>query len=88
MKDYAIGTLDLAFSLGVGDCRPIHMDMVMVTEVQELLAHELCTIVGDDNIGNPKMINDVGEEQDGLLGVDVVDGSSLNPLAELVDGNE
>jgi len=33
-----------------------------IAEVQELLAHELCAVVGDYNIGHPKSMDYVGEE--------------------------
>jgi len=56
-----------------------------VTEVQELFAGELGAIVGDDDIGYPKPVDNVGEEKDGLLGADVREGSSLNPFGEFVD---
>ena len=64
----------------MGDCGQIHADVVVVAEVQELLACELCAVVGDDGISNPEAMSDVGEEQDGLIGADVADGLSLDPL--------
>jgi len=57
-----------------------------VAEVQELFAGELGAVVGDDDVGYPKPVDDVGEEKDDLLGVDVRDGSSLDPFGEFVDG--
>jgi len=42
-----------------------------ITEVQELFASELCAIVGDDDVGYSKLMNYVGEEEDGLLGANV-----------------
>jgi len=57
-----------------------------VVEVQELFAGELGAVVGDDDIGDPKPVDDVGEEKDGLLRADVGDGSSLDPFGEFVDG--
>jgi len=59
-----------------------------VTEVQELFAGELSAIVGDDDVWNPKLVDDVGEEKDGLLGANVRDGSSLDPFGEFVDGHQ
>jgi len=56
------------------------MDVTPITEVQELFASELCAIIGDDDIGYPKPVDYVGEEEDSLLGVNVRDGSSLYPL--------
>ena len=53
---------------------------MLTAEVQELFAGELGAVVGDDDIGDPKPMDDVGEEEDGLLGADVGDGSSLDPF--------
>ena len=53
-----------------------------VTEVQELFAGELSAIVGDDDIGYPKPMDDDGEEEDGLLRADICDGSSLDPFGK------
>ena len=51
-----------------------------IIDVQELFAIELCAIVGDDDVGYPKPVDYVGEEEDGLLGVNVHDGPSLHPF--------
>jgi hypothetical protein len=48
----------------------------------------LCAVVRDDDIGYPKPVDYVGEEEDGLLGANVHDGSSLNQFGELVDGHQ
>jgi hypothetical protein len=56
------------------------MDVMPITEVQELFANELCSIVGDDDVGYPKSVDYVGEEEDGLLGANVSDRSSLDPF--------
>jgi hypothetical protein len=64
------------------------MDVIIVAEVEEFLPRELGAIVGDDRVGYAKAVNDVGEEGYYLLGVDVDDGSSLDPLGELVDRYE
>jgi len=61
---------------------------MLIAEVQELFAGELSAVVGDDDVGNPKPVDDVGEEKDGLLEADVGDGSSLDPFGEFVDGNQ
>ena len=58
-----------------------------VTEVQELFASELGTVVGDDDVGY-LYLDDDGEEKDGLLRADVRDGPSLDPFRELVDGHQ
>jgi len=62
--------------------------VMLIAEVQELFASELSAIVGDDDVGNPKPVNDVGEEKDGLFRVDIGDGLSLDPFGEFVDGHQ
>jgi len=57
-------------------------------EVQELFVGELCAIISDDDIGYPKLVDYVGEEEDSLLGVDVCHGLGHDPLGELVDGHQ
>jgi len=61
---------------------------MLIAKVQELFAGELSAVVGDDDVGNPKPVDDVSEEKDGLLGADVDDGSSLDPVGEFVDGHK
>ena len=59
--------------------------METIAEHQELLACELGAIVGDDRVRNPESEDYVSEEQHSLLGFDLADGSSLDPLGKLVD---
>jgi hypothetical protein len=61
---------------------------MVVTEIQEPLAGELGAIVRDDVVGNPKAMDDVGDEQHGLLRPDAGDGSGLDPLGKFVNGDE
>ena len=65
--------------------RPGHTDVVVVVERQEFLASELCPIVGDDGVRNPEPVDDISEEQYRLLGFDLSDRTSLDPLGELVN---
>jgi len=51
-----------------------------IIEVQELFASELGAVVGDDDVGYPKSMDYVGEEEDGLLEAKVRGGSSLDPF--------
>jgi hypothetical protein len=41
---------------------PIHADVVLVTELQELPTSELGPIIGDDGIRHPELVDDVSEE--------------------------
>jgi hypothetical protein len=45
------------------------MDVVVFIEVQELPS-ELCAIVGDDGVWDPKAMDDICEERHRLLGPD------------------
>jgi hypothetical protein len=69
----------------VGNGRPVLKNVVVVAEVKEFLPRELGVFVGDDRVGYAEAVNDVDEEGYRLLGVDIDDWSSLDPLGELVD---
>jgi hypothetical protein len=47
--------------------RQEHTDVMVVAEFQEPLADELGAIVRGDAVGNPEAMDDVSEEQRGLL---------------------
>ena len=64
------------------------MDVVFITESEELLSGELCAVVRDYRVWDPKAMDDVKEEQQGLLGLDRGDRSSLYPLCKLVYGDK
>jgi hypothetical protein len=49
---------------------PIHTDVVVFTEVQELFPSELRAIVGDVGVWDPKAMDDVCKECHRLLGPD------------------
>jgi hypothetical protein len=51
---------------------PVHPDVVILAEVQELYAGELGAVVGDDGVRDPKAMDDVGEERHRLFGPDAV----------------
>jgi hypothetical protein len=48
----------------VGVCHgsPINPDMVVVAKSKEFLPHQLCAIVRDYGVWNPKAVDDVCEE--------------------------
>ena len=58
--------------------------MVFIVESKELLSDELCAVVCDNGVRDSKAMDDVNEEQHGLLGLDRGDRSSLYPLYKLV----
>ena len=63
---------------------PIDLDVVFIVELEELLSGELCAIVHDDGVQDSKVMDDIVEEQHGLLELDHGDQSSLYPLCKLV----
>jgi hypothetical protein len=72
----------------VGNSQPVHTNIVVIAEAEEFLPRELGAVVGDNCVEYVKAVNGVGEEGHRLLGADVDDGSSLDPLGELVDCHE
>ena len=61
---------------------------MVIAERQELVAGELCPIVGDDGVWNSESMDDISEEQHRLFGFDLIDWTSLDPLGELIDRNQ
>ena len=64
------------------------MDVVFVAESDEPLSGELHAIVCDDGVWNSKAMDDVEEEQHGLLDFDRGYWSSFNPFCKLVYGDK
>ena len=67
---------------------PIDADVVFIAESEELLSGELRVIVHDDGVWDPKAMDDVKEEQHGLLGFDRGDRPSFDLFCELVYGDK
>ena len=66
------------------DGGPIDLDVVFIAESKELLSGELRVVVRDDGVWDFEAMDDVEEEQHGLLGLDHGDWSSLYPLCKLI----
>ena len=64
------------------------MNVVVIIELEELLLGELRAIVHDNGVWHSKAMDDVKEEQHGLLGLDRRDRLSLYPLCKLVYGDK
>jgi hypothetical protein len=62
--------------------------MVIIVEIQELFAGELCNIVGNNGVWDPEAMNNINKEEHRLLRFNSRDRPSLNPLQELVDGDK
>ena len=80
--------LNLPIHAGVGHDGLINADVVLIAESEELLLGELRAIVHDNGVWDPKAMDDVKEEQHGLLRLDHGDRSSLYPLCKLVYGDK
>ena len=64
------------------------MDVLFITKSEEFLASELHAIVCDDGVWDSRAMDDVEEEQHGLLEPDHRDRSGLYPLCKLVYGDK
>jgi hypothetical protein len=72
----------------VADRGPVHPDVVIIAEIQELLPGELGAVVSDDGVRDPEMENNVLDKIHRPLGVDLSQGLCLDSLSELVDHNK
>jgi hypothetical protein len=72
LQNHAVGTFYLPIRHGVSHGGPVHPDVVIHAEVQELSAGELGVVVGDDGVRDPKAMDDVGEERHRLFGPDAI----------------
>jgi hypothetical protein len=59
---------------------PVHTDVVVITEVHELVPYEMCAIVRDNGVWEPEAMDDIHEESHRLLGLDVGERSDLDLL--------
>ena len=66
----------------------IDADVIFITELEELLPGELRAVVCDNGVRYSKVMDDVEEEQHGLLGLDRGDWLSLYPLCKLLYGDK
>ena len=56
--------------------------------LKELLPNDLRAVIRDNGVRDPKAMDDVKEEQHGLLGFDRRDRPSFDPFGELVYGDK
>jgi hypothetical protein len=62
--------------------------MIVIVESKEFLPCELRAVVRDYGVWDPKAVDDVCEEFDGLFGLGLHDRPDLYPLGELVYSNK
>ena len=68
--------------------RLVDADVIFITKLEELLSGEQRAVVHDDGVRDPKVTDDVEEEQHGLLELDCGDRPSFDPFCELVYGDK
>jgi hypothetical protein len=88
LQDHAISTLHLTVGLWMRHSCPVHTDVELIAEFQELPARELGPVVGNDGVGHSEAVDDVGEERHCLLCPEIRDGVCLHPLGELVNSDQ
>jgi hypothetical protein len=69
----------------MGDCSPVHSDVVVITEIQEPFSYEHGAVVGDDGIGDPEEENNILDKAHSLTRANFSQGHCLDPLCELVN---
>ena len=67
---------------------PINTYVIFIVELEKLLPGELRAIVRDNGVRYSKAMDDIKEEQHGLLGLDHRDRSGLYPFCKLVYGDK
>ena len=88
LEDKAVGMLHLAITPRVSHRRIVYVDAIVLAEILELESGERGAQVGYDPIGYSEPVCDLLGELSCLGGRHSCDGFDLNPLGELVDGDE
>jgi hypothetical protein len=88
LQYHAISALDLPVCTHVGDHGLVHVDVIVITKIQEFFPSELSAIVSDDRVRDPKTKNDAMDEIHGLLGANFSQGLHLDPLSKFTDCDE
>jgi hypothetical protein len=69
----------------VSDCCLVYLDVVIITELQDLVSGKIGVVVGDDRFGDPKAEDNVFDNAYWFFGANFGHVLSLDPLSELVD---
>jgi hypothetical protein len=88
LQYHTVSSLNLPVSSWVGHRGPIYSDVMVVTEVQELLSSELSAVFGNDRIRYPKTEDDILDEIHRLLRADLGQMQCLDPVNKLIYYNE
>jgi hypothetical protein len=88
MYYHDISALDLPICTRVDGRGLVHVDAIVVTEIQEFFSGELSAVVDNDRVRNLEMENDILDEIHGLHGADFSQGLRLDPLSKFIDCDE
>jgi hypothetical protein len=83
LQYHTVGSLNLPISSRVGHRGPIYSDVMIITEVQELLSGELSAIISNDRIRYPEMEDDILDETHHLLRADLGQRPCLDPFSKV-----
>jgi hypothetical protein len=88
---HTVSTLNLPVCTRVSHRGPVHVDVIVVTEVHVdviVVSSELSVIVGNHGIGYPKTENDVLDKIYGMIRADFGQGFHLDPFSKLIHHDE
>lgn len=88
MQHHPIGTLDLTIGPRMSDGGEIEPDVVLLAKFPKDMTGKLRAVVGDDRVWHSKAADDVVDELDSSARADTGARLHLDPLGELVDGDE
>jgi hypothetical protein len=72
----------------LGDHNLVHMNIIVITEIQESFFSELSVIVGNDRVRDTEPKNDIMDEIYGLLGANFGQGLRFDPFSKFVNCDE
>jgi hypothetical protein len=72
----------------LGDHSLVHINIIVITEIQESFFSELSVIVGNDRVRDTEAKNDIMDEIYGLLGANFGQVLRFNPFSKFVNCDE
>jgi hypothetical protein len=88
LKYITISALDLPICTWVEDHGPVHIDIIVILEIQEFFSGELSASVDDARVRDPEMKNDVLDKINGLLGANFNQGLHPDKLSKFIVPDE
>lgn len=88
LQDFGVCSLYLPIAFWVGGRGKAKFDPNALTVISEHVACDLCVVIGDDAVWDPKVARDTLNELEHGMFVDFGDQEFLRPLGELVNGDK